>query len=305
MISKFVYNGLQVVFGGGLADKVTNWMTTLFDALLALVNNNIMATSMSIFSVLACSFLLLYYYMDMASQASRDMMTLEKFVTGFIKLLVAFTILACAKDLMDSIISFGKAFYEVMASGQLKTALISSASGGLQFNFDGGGAVDTFPEYSAVQTAFEDKFSGFGNFFDNLGTIAMLILPSVFMFIAQLVGYFVCTSNALNLLVRCLFSPLAIVQCFEDGTKSAGIRYLKATLAEAITMGVMVIILYASSALTTSLLSESYDTIGHVLTLDNLDQILTFSELCKLILPDLAAIGAMIGAGKITREIFA
>lgn len=300
-MGEYIYNALASIFGGGLTGEVSDWMTKLFEALKIIMNNGMMDTAMNMFAVIACSLLILYFYQDLAAQASRDMITLEKLVSAFIKMILAFALLICLKDIIIMLVDMGEALFIWMKDDSVKNVFSATATGELKFKFGSGAATDYFPAYTDVRDAFDDQYGGL-KFTKNMGLILTLVIPSFLTWIIKLVGYFVCTSNAVMLLIKSVFSPVAVVQCFEDGTKSAGLRYLKSIAADAITMGVMMVILYLCSALTSSLLSKVYTSIG-TLTFDNVKEVVNWENLLYLIVPNLAAIGAMIGANKVAKEI--
>ena len=299
-MEELVYNALQSIFGGGLTGELSDWMKKLFEAIETLLNNNLMANVMDLFSVIGCSMLLLYFYMDLTSQASRDMITLEKLISSFIKLLFAFTILVALPDIITQLLSAGKAFFEWMADSSTANMINGTASNTVQFNF-GTGTTSDFPEWNTVKNNFKDEFGGL-HFIGHLGVTVSLLIPALLNFITKLAGYVVCTSNAVMLITKAIVSPIAVVQCFEDGTKSAGIKFLKSLTADAITMGIMVLVLYASSALTSSLLEPIYTGMG-IITFDNLSVVVNWNTLLIIIVPRLAAIGAMLGANRIAKEV--
>lgn len=301
-MDEFIYNALASVFGGGLTGAVSKWMTELFTALQNIMKNGMMDTAMNLFAVIACSLLILYFYQDLAAQASRDMITLEKLVSAFVKMILAFALLICLKDIIIMLVDMGEALFIWMKDDSVKNVFSATATGELKFKFGSGAATDYFPAYDDVKSEFEDQYGGITKTAKNIGLALNLLIPSILTWIIKLVGYFVCTSNAVMLLIKSVFSPVAVVQCFEDGTKSAGIRYLKSLAADAITMGVMIVILYLCSALTSSLLANVYTKIG-TLTFDNVKEVVNWENMLYLIVPNLAAIGAMIGAGKVAKEI--
>lgn len=298
----FIYNALESIFGGGLTGAVSDWMEKLLVALDKLMTNGMMDTAMNLFAVLACSLLTIYFYQDLLSQVSRDMLSLEKLIMAFVKIILAFALLLCLKDIIVLVVQLGRALFGWMKDDSVKNVFSATATGDLKFQFGSGGAKDYFPEYSEVQEAFKDEYGGVIKAAQNIGLALNLLIPSILMWVIKLVGYFVCTSNAVSVLVKSIFAPLAVVQCFEDGSRSAGIRYLKGIVADSITMAVMIVVLYACSSLTSSLLAESYSKIG-TLTFDNIQEVINWGNMLILIVPSLASIGAMIGANKIAKEI--
>ena len=66
-------------------------------------------------------------------------------------------------------------------------------------------------------------------------------------------------------------------------------------------MAVIIIILYAASAITSGLIVD-LTSISEI-NFDNLTDVITFSNLAIILVPELVAIGAMASGGKIAHDI--
>ena len=296
-MAKFVYDTLVILLGGGLTEEMADWMAGLFATVLRLINGRLMSTAMNIFAAVACSMLILYFFMDLVDQAKRDMFSLEKLIVSFIKFLAAFVVLLCLKDLVTYVVQIGNYLYLTLSSegsGTLHDAIVSGSSARIRL-FDeiptGSSGRSTFYEMpdwtSATQDAFEDNFKGILALVKNIQVYVICAIAGVIGFIAKIAGYFICTSNAVLVIARVVFSPIAVVQLFEDGSRSAGMRYL--------------IILYAASAITSGLIVD-LTSISEI-NFDNLTDVITFSNLAIILVPELVAIGAMASGGKIAHDI--
>lgn len=305
-MAETIYKALSLLFDGGLADKMSEWMTTLFTAIINLLDSSggLFSAAMTVFSAIACSLLVLYFFMDLVNQANRDMFSFEKLIVSFVKLLTGFVILLVLQDIVVGLAKIGYSLYNEMLSGSLKDSFTSGSSAGITFTF-GDYSDSVFPDWATVETAFTDNYKGFTKLISNIGLFIECSLLNIIGFIAKFAGYFICTSNAILILGRAVFAPIAVVQCFEDGTRSAGIRYLKSFAAECITMACILILIYAATSLTNGLLANSLTEsgIGTTITFDNLGKVVSLSNAAQLLVPQLAAIGGMAGAGKLAHDI--
>lgn len=309
-MAKFVYDTLVILLGGGLTEEMADWMAGLFATVLRLINGRLMSTAMNIFAAIACSMLILYFFMDLVDQAKRDMFSLEKLIVSFIKFLAAFVVLLCLKDLVTYVVQIGNFLYLTLSSegsGTLHDAIVSGSSARIRL-FDeiplGDSGRTSFYEMPDWTTATEEAFGDEYNVLSIIKNIQIYVIcaiAGVIGFIAKIAGYFICTSNAVLVIARVVFSPIAVVQLFEDGSRSAGMRYLKGLAADCITMAVIIIILYAASAITSGLVVD-LTSISEI-NFSNLNNVITFGNLAIILVPELVAIGAMASGGKIAHDI--
>lgn len=312
-MAQFVYNAVEILFGGGLADSMSDWMTSLFSVLSSIIGGTLITTAMNIFSAIACSMLILYFFADMLDQAKRDMFSFEKLIVSFIKFLAAFSVLLCLPDILSGLVDIGEALYNAMlqtGSGTISNSITSGSSSSISLFTDiplsssGRTAWTQMPDwsYSAVQEAFDDAF-GFGpiKLIKNIQLLIVCFIVWIIGMIAKIGGYFICTANALMIVTRIVFAPVAVVQLFEDGSRSAGMRYIKGLAADCITMAVIVVILLVSSALTNGLVSN-FTSITKI-TCDNLTSVLTLSNIAIILVPELVAVGAMASGNKVAHDV--
>lgn len=301
-MSHAIYSGLEMIFGGGLANELMAWMTTLFETLkqIFMGEDNLMGMALTLFAGIACSLLLIYFTMDIINQASRDMLSFEKLIMAMIKLFVAFMVLLFLKEIINGILSIGHSLYLFVSSDSFRGTIFNEEEKDWRFIF-GDYEGDSFPKWSEVKKAFEDHYE----FFNAVGLYMTLAIPQILGFVAKLAGYFITTSNAVMVIARAIFAPIAVVQLFEEGSRSAGIKYIKKFAAECITFAVIIVILYASTKVTNVLLenSEAVKNVGTTITFGTVDEVVTFGNLAIILLPELVAIGAMLGAAKITNDI--
>lgn len=310
-MAKFVFDTMDILFGGGVAQEMGDWMTSLFSTILNMINGNLLSTAMNIFAAIACSMLILYFFMDIVDQAKRDMFSLEKLIILFIKFLAAFVVLLCLKDIVTYVVQIGNYLYLTLAesgSGTLHDAIVNGSSNRIKLFTDiptGSSSRSSFYEMpqwtSATKEAFEDEFKGFTALFKNIQIYVICAIAGFLAFIAKIAGYFICTSNAVLVVARVVFCPVAVVQLFEDGSRSSGMRYLKGLAADCITMAVIIIILFAASAITNGMVANLSGITE--ITCSNLSDVISFKNLAIILVPELVAIGAMASGSKIAHDI--
>lgn len=79
-------------------------------------------------------------------------------------------------------------------------------------------------------------------------------------------------------------------------------RYLKGLIADCITMAVIIIILFAATAVTNGMINN-LTSVGSEISFDNLTEVVSFSNLAIILVPELAAVGAMASGSKIAHDI--
>lgn len=301
------YSIADLLFGGGLIDSIVEWMDNVFTALDGIASGSLMTNIVQIFSAVCVSLLLVYFFLDVANNASKDMFTLEKFVIMIIRLYVAVIVIICLPELLKSFMDFGSAMYRWCSSTEFMNNLFGSngESDGLQFVMQG-------HTYSSLPSKAEIEDAGIWNFrlskvLDYLGVLIIALVAMLIQLVVKLIAYFLTTSNAITIVTRAVFSPLAVCQLFEDGSRSVGVRYLKTLVVECLVMTVMVITLRGAQIFTGYMISYVYQSGGigseGVIDLAKLDDFITISHLAPLLLPQIACIGGIMGANKIARDV--
>ena len=86
-----IYKIIELIYGGGLTESVTKWMDALWNVLIIIFqNNDLIGSAYIVFAGISASLLVFFFYMEIASQASKDLLSLEKLVLFFIKYIIAF-----------------------------------------------------------------------------------------------------------------------------------------------------------------------------------------------------------------------
>ena len=95
-------------------------------------------------------------------------------------------------------------------------------------------------------------------------------------------------------IARTAFSPLGVVQLFDESQRSAGIRYLKKLAVEALTFAVIVGILYAASLMQVNMMEYAMgDVIDGVVSVAAIPDIFKIENLAAILIIQLAAVGGM------------
>ena len=282
-----VFDFVYLLLGGGLADKLSDWMDSIMNAISVIVSA--MSTPITVMSGIGCSLMIIYFFMDLTNQASRDMFSFDKLVVAFIRLLVAFAILLYAKELIDIVVDVMKAFKDWM---QTSKTWFGDGSGSLMLTEE-------------ARSDFQSHYSGIFGAIDAVFDLVKFIIPGLVAWICELVGRFLSASTMVQLMARLILAPLAIVQVFEEGTRSAGIRYIKGLFAEAITFGVMLLILNTAAVFGNTLIAEKLaETLpGTAFNSVAVVDAVGWAEFGYIIISQLICVGGMAGASKIAHDV--
>ena len=316
-----IYKIMETVYGGGIAEKVSGFMAAVWEALTDIFDgSSLVESAYTTFGGVAAALMVLYFYMDIASQASRDLLTLEKLVVFCIKFLVAFMILLNSKPIMNNLLKLGHELYKSTTTTQIVSD--EAMDGKDDHSWDKvlseqSGALDDEGRPQEIVDAIEESYSGgFKKTINGLGIILTGSIGLLIGFVCQIICYLTCTTNALNICVRGFMAPLALPQLFEEGQRSAGVRYLKAFIAACLEMTLIYVTLRLASKLSTSLQPAAMNamygksgeylfTNGHLTdpTGAGIKKAFGVKALIPALIPQLAAAGAIAGVAKITHDI--
>ena len=329
-----IYDGMQIIFGSQ-NDALEKFMEGMLDALKSVFNNGLVSNAIDIFGAVCASLLIMYWLIEIIGLATRDMMSLEKMVVGFMKYIVAVVIVLNLSTIMSNLVGLADGFFEMCRDFPMTDVSVSA------FETDADGNPGTEPEFGPeivggsefltwskaeaednanldsdgnhqdgyLRKNFEDEYSGIFGFFRGVGIAFKMFLPALIHAAVYLVGCFICISTSLQIIVRGIASPLGIVSLFEEGTRSSGVRYLKKFAALCFTFSVMILVITAVGHLGQAIrmFNWNYGWGGlykSIATFDELSQAITFKDAIIGCLPSIAGIGAMIGANRLADEVF-
>lgn len=334
-----IYYGMDSLIGKPIAKDVANWIIKLFKNVKPFFETGGgMSHFVTIFSGIAGALLVLYFFIDIISQASRDLLSIDRLVVALIKLVAALAVLVSLQSIIYYIIDFGQNMVIWMnsegsegGSGIFKNAFKNALSSkkGKNHNYYNGFFFFTtsqkdWPNHEKFLTLSGTQAEGFAegkalkyytgifSFFRSFSLVLKLAMPMLISLAARLAGYFLATSNMAMLIVRCIFSPLAVVQLFEDGSRSAGIRYLKGIFADALSFSIIIVILQVCSYMNNIFLSDTFKYLvnhdikgvyGYDSDHHNVGDVFTLTNCAKLLVPQLVTVGGMGGAIKISHDI--
>lgn len=281
----FVYEMLETVFGGKIVTDLTKWMEWTLSCISDTVHS--FDTIIEAFIAIAASLLVIYFFQDLMNQASKDMFTFDKLVVMFIRMLIAFCVLLYSKDIIDMTIELGGAF----------VSMIPDAS---DLSIDG------FPiGQSGYQKAdYIEEYKGLIGGIRGACAMGSLLVPWVISWLADIMGKFLITSTTVMLAVRLVFSPIAIVQIFEDGSRSSGMRYIKSMIAEALSLSIILTIILVATSFAGELTDNAMEAVGGFsLKPDELNDSLSFASFIPVIVSKLVIVGGMASGTKIAHDV--
>ena len=301
---ELIFDTLEMLFAGGLIDSITDFLGNVMTAMGSIYTKGAVSGMINIFLAIAGSLMTIFLFVDVMDKASKDMITLERLVLIFIKYFLAMLILIYLKEIIVTLFDLATGIYEMAKDGLTNNG---SAFSGLEyFPDDGNSDPSVWPAFEDVANAFEDAGyeEGVSAVIRNLGIMIFCFITMAFMFIARIAAYFIAVGNAIMLIARTTFSPLGVVQLFDEGQRSSGIRYLKKLLAEALTFAAIVGILYGASLLQANLLDAVLgDVLNGAVSVSAIEEIFKAQNLACVIIIQLAAVGGMFKAGQLANEI--
>lgn len=307
---EIIFGAIEVLCGDKVAEEIGGWMGDLLDAVVNILKDGAaVSNAFTIFSGVAVALLTIYFFLELYNNVSREMFTIDRLVVSLIKFFVACAILICLQDIVTGIAQIGKYSYLAIRDGNIFTSPSSDAPD-LVKNLQQIAVEGSDARKALEEDLIDNDWDGIWALITHFDKTFILCLVQVLGFITSIIGRLVCVGNAISILVYAVMSPIAVVNLFEEGSRSAGIRYLKKFAATCLTMAIIIVTLQAASALETTLLSLScsnlVDASGNAitqLTASNINIVLASTRVASLIIPQLATISMMAGCAKISADI--
>ncbi len=305
-MASFIYMGMSAVFGGGLVEDVAEFMDSIINALLDFFASGTAKTALTLLIPVGVAMLTIFFVMHIIDASTKNMLSSEQLMLMFAKYFIGMFIMVFIVDIVIGLFGFSAGLYALVADG-LTTNSVGSDYIFFGLTNEGGGGGFPTKYTEDVAAVFEENLgSGISGFVDGAGLLLSLIVPLVLYLVALLAAYFVTVSNAINLIVRGIYAPIGVVQLFDEGTRSSGIRYLKKFAADAILYAVIMGILWAAGQLNFAITGSLYTDFatGHEISWDQAVNMITgLSTVARLLVVQASAIGAILGAQKLTSEI--
>lgn len=310
-MGKLAFETLKSIFGGTFIDKATELMTSLLEILKTVFSSQSVTNMLTIFISVSITILTLYLFIEVANRATTEQLTFERLILILVKFFAAFIILANIKELIMVLFDISVAVYDMVQNAVSKSLGDGNNYGGLQFFPEQNATPDIFPASFSdeLKDAFEEAKYGDGimSYINNMSPFFTCMLFKLFTMVTNIGCFLVVIGNAISLIVRTIFAPIGMVQLMEDGSKSAGIRYLKKFLADGLTLAAILGVLYAVSRLQGGLISASIPSGWNnklIASQDVLDALLSLGGVGIMVLAlQLAGIGAMFKASQIANDI--
>lgn len=297
-MAELFFNAAGLLYGGTSITEIQGFISQIVNALSTVFTDDSIKQIIDIFLGIGVSLLTVFLYVDILDKATKDMITLERLILIFVKYFLAIMILINLPDLIVTLFNLTKGLYDMLSG--------SASFESLHIEYYPGHNPNTavYPEWSEdLQKAFKDAGikNGISALFKHFFSLITTILVILIMWVGKIAGYFAVAGNALALIARVLFAPLGVVQCFDEGLRSSGIRYLKKIVAEALTFAVILGIMFAMSKIQVSLLEATGDI--KEITPDNVLSLLSIKHCVGAIVLQLSAVGAMLKASQIANDI--
>lgn len=297
-MAELFFNAAGLLYGGTSITEIQGFISQILDALTTVFTDASIKQIIDIFLGIGVSLLTVFLYVDILDKATKDMITLEKLIMIFIKYFLAIMILINLPELIVTLFNLAKGLYDMLSG--------SASFESLHIEYYPGHNPNTavYPEWSEdLQKAFKEAGikNGISALWKNFLALITTILVILVMWVGKIAGYFIVAGNALSLIARVLFAPLGVVQCFDEGLRSSGIRYLKKIVADALTFAVILGIMYAMSRIQVAILGGT----GKIerITPDNVLSLLSIKYCIGAIVLQLSAVGAMMKASQIANDV--
>lgn len=293
-----IYNALSVLFDTSLIEDVKNFIASVMNGLINVFTNANATQYFTMFTAIAGSLMIIFFFIDITDSAAKDMITMERLILSFIKLLIGFSIMIFLPDLLNGLFTIVNEIYNMLCD-------LNNSQIDFGITFFG---KNSLPDATWVEenVEFRGMNGNFGKILKaNFYALIISLVISIVGFAARCACYFIAVSNAITLITRAIFSPIAVAQCFEDGQKSNAIRYIKKFAADGLTFAIIVGILYAGSLLQGNIASSILSQAGitEITGTTAMDLLSDFSVLGAVLVTNIAVIGAALKANSIAQDI--
>ena len=296
---------LYDISGVGYIDEIKKMLTDVanYDTLFNSINK--FAGTIKTVAIMLVFVHLLCYILEMST---KEQLTMDVFFKGFLKFLIAFFFVQQCIPLFELLMKLGNSMmdlvYNDLSGGENDTWSVEAISIHLNNTMD----KVTWERVTNAENLL-DALQGIGACIDNFATMVFLQYPTTLLFwavtwISSLVVLVVAFSRVLELAIRAVFAPIAIVDIFENGTSGAGFRYVKKYMAVTIQGAVIMMILAMVGSL------SGYDVtnpnqfyLNTVLLPDASNLGYIFISGLKLIIYRIAAIGLVFKSQPLCNDI--
>lgn len=207
-----IYN--QMYGSGEVFDTIKRYNDLYAQLLETDVFQMLAAAIMSI----GIAMMLLFFFIDLADKIKVREFTMEQFIRAFIGLLISFFLIVNSLDLLKAFVEFGEGLAGILNESSEPARFFENTENVEKFA-KGVGKIDIFPA---------------------VGYAVKTLVPALISWIASIVVIFIAVSRLVEMTIRTVFAPFAVADCYQDGSRSNGIRYLKKFLALALQFALIV-----------------------------------------------------------------
>ena len=225
-----------------MPQMVTKFVSGILSAAQTIMNNGNVITAMNVFLAFGASLLAVWFLISISQQASKDMLTLEKLITTFIKLFLAFCIMLYIPEISNGLFSLGIGLNNAAVDLDLTQSASNSityfgyAPGQLPdwddegedgekirkiFTNKGSSSSGAQSSYVPIEGATENEEEEDGLFpgglrntvastLSAIGSIVTLLLPAGACLIATGLSFLVCLTQIISFFTYVILSPIAL-----------------------------------------------------------------------------------------------
>lgn len=184
--------------------------------------------------------MLIYFFADLADKLGNENFSLDQLFRSLLKIFIAVALINNGIKLVGYIVDLGAAIAADMTTvTELSDETTTYTS-----------LTEFFSEETYL-TAFKNGLNKIGN--DKAVIyIVEAIIPYILALVTNVLLVFIGMSRIVELVVRTIFAPLAVADMFQQGSRSAGERYLKKIMALALQFAAIVGIFIVCSSIMSS-----------------------------------------------------
>lgn len=336
-----LFDAFNLLFGNGMTNSCKDFLDTMIgtggsnygalgNTLLSIVNDDfffwLQTLTLGYFTAV-------FFFMDIIGMVQHDQVTMEKLINVFIKLVLVATLIINLPYIILYLFQFCQRFALLMREVSFNPKGISDSDSIITIKWWGN---DSFPSWTDTLTDivddngnsvgpllannyFEGKYgfgSGISAFFGSFKTFIRVIPCMIICMGAKIAGLFLITTNVVSLALKTVFSPIPVSQCFDEGTRSTGIRFLKGYVADALNFAGINAALNIASTISNALLISEIESIAkssnliaivnntvNINSMKQLNLLADSESIFVFCIIQIGAVGAMMGISKITSSL--
>lgn len=319
-----IYQAFYLLFGNGMVEDCQNFITSMIgngttygalgNTLLSLVNSDLFFW----FQTISLSLLtVIFFFVDLMGQAQRDQITMERLINSFVKLMLVAVLIINLPQILVYFFQFCEHIAIIVKDAKLGTVTNGKVTATWWGESEFPKWTDKIAAYDnkTMEEIFTDKDTGYGSsikgIIGSFKTFFAMLLPMIICQVARIAALFIVATTTINVVLRALFMPFAVAQCFEDGSRSTGIRNLKDFLAECMNFAGINAALKLTSMISNGMIADEVAKVfgakDKIINIDSIEMLNTLADSTSIftfVVLQFAAIGAMIGINRIINRVF-